>query len=571
MLLFTAIFIFFAVFYNAHIGYIEELQVFIPDWNHISAYFDKPAAFSSLTGDFITQFYCFPVAGAVLITISLILLWYVSRVSLTRLSKNDHVLISFLPVVAAWAALCDHAYPLSNILSVIFSLAAALAITAIGKSTVRLIVSVVTLPLLYAVAGTSFFITIVFIFVFELSGGRRNIINVTAALITGAVVPLLLKDAYLLTAEQAYGYLSEMRKDMFPVDYMPLAAVVAVFILVSLLPGRSPGKPAFSIATALLIAAIAVAAVTYSASFDTERILRLDREARKDNWGKVLELSEKYGMRNSLASYYTNMALSKAGIMPDELMHHYQPAATGLFIPVNADGNYLTITLSNEVHWHLGDVNSAQHSALLGMIFSPRSQNSRLLKRLAEINIVNGEYEAAAKFLRVLEKTWFHSRWAKEMEKLTFDEGLRGSASWIREKRSVIPANDLLRKTEDYVPSLRMLADCNNRNLMAVNYLLGFHLLSKNLDAFAEDFKKYWQPGNRVIPGVYQEAILIRIASGAESREAYRSYMFSPEKVSGMAEYMKLYGSGGGDGRILQEKFDKTYWFFYQFARLGSE
>ena len=50
----------------------------------------------------------------------------------------------------------------------------------------------------------------------------------------------------------------------------------------------------------------------------------------------------------------------------------------------------------------------AEHCAMLSMIFSPRNSGSRMIKRLAEINLVNGDDEAALKYLRILDNTHLH-------------------------------------------------------------------------------------------------------------------------------------------------------------------
>lgn len=93
--------------------------------------------------------------------------------------------------------------------------------------------------------------------------------------------------------------------------------------------------------------------------FHQEKILKLDYKASANRWEDIYELSRKYRLRNNIATYYTNMSLARLGLMPEKLMDFYQPAATGLFIPVNASENYLTITFSNEVYWQLGDVSGA--------------------------------------------------------------------------------------------------------------------------------------------------------------------------------------------------------------------
>ena len=55
-----------------------------------------------------------------------------------------------------------------------------------------------------------------------------------------------------------------------------------------------------------------------------------------------------------------------------------------------------------------------EHCAMLSMIFSPRNSGSRMIKRLAEINLVNGDDEAALKYLRILDKTLLHKSWAEK-------------------------------------------------------------------------------------------------------------------------------------------------------------
>ena len=68
--------------------------------------------------------------------------------------------------------------------------------------------------------------------------------------------------------------------------------------------------------------------------------------------------------------------------------------STGFARAVSARGphsTYLTIYAANEVWFALGDMTMAEHAAILGMIFSPHHTGARAVKRLAEINLVNGD------------------------------------------------------------------------------------------------------------------------------------------------------------------------------------
>lgn len=574
-LVFAGCLVFFALFFQYHIYFIEQLQIFIPDLSYVHSYLVKPASLSSWIGDFLTQFYYFKGVGAIIITGSLLILF----ITIKDLIKRFHPAMIFqllllIPVIFGWLALCDPEFPLSGVISLIISVSVTLIYVSIKSGRARLLAGIFLIPFLYCAAGSGLYILTFTGISFELfrSGSKKRLLNSFSLILITTLIPYLLKGHFLLTTAQAYGYLSEMTKTPLFLHYLPMISS-AIVISAVILPLKGIKKIHAHIGLQILvILLILLPGVLTVTSFDLEKILRLDYEARNDRWEKVLSLSERYKMRNNLSAYYTNIALSKLGLMPEELMEHYQPAATGLFIPVNANENYLTITLSNEVYWHLGDVNASQHSALLGMIFSPRARNSRLMKRLVEINIVNGEYAAAEKFITILEKTLFHRGWASDKRKYLFNEQECSGSKWIVDKRAIIPSCDLLKKGDEYVKTLRMLLDNNHDNRMAEDYLLCFHLLSKNVETFAYDFKKYYSPDRGVLlPKVYQEGLLIRIASGAESYETYSNFRFDPALVKSIADYMQLYEQSGGKGAVLQEKYGSTYWFYYHFATMKTE
>jgi hypothetical protein len=446
----------------------------------------------------------------------------------------------------------------------------------------RLIYGAVFVILLYVFAGSSiyvFTITAVFLEIFRAGNPHNNIATriLNAVILIGVTIfiPLDLKDKYLLTTSQAFSYLSEMTKTPGFMQFLP--GIILIFtVLLAFLPFKKNDRQINSLVSLMIqiigLIVIIISGIKLTTDFNLEKILQLDYEASHNNWNKVHDFSRKFEMHNNVSAYYTNMALSKLGLMPEELMEYYQPAATGLFIPVDADENYLTITLSNEIYWQLGDVNASQHSALLGTIFSPRAQNSRLLKRLVEINIVNGQYAVAGKFIGILEKTMFHRKWASEKNKYLFNESECAGSDWITQKRAVIPLKDLLKESNEYVKTLRMLADNHPGNLMAVDYLLCYHLLSKDIDSFEKDFWKYYSSGRSLLlPKVYQEGLLIGIVSGKHSHEEYSRFRFSPEIIKSMAEYTKLFEENKGKGYALQEKYGKTYWFYYHFATMKTE
>ena len=136
-----------------------------------------------------------------------------------------------------------------------------------------------------------------------------------------------------------------------------------------------------------------------------ERLLALDSEMYFGRWEKVRKLLAEEEYRSPFATYYYNLLNAQQRQLPDNLMDYYQPAAQGLFLPVAPSSTYLTIYAANEVWFALGDMTMAEHAAILGMIFSSQHTGARAVKRLAEINLINGDEAAAMKYLRLLQKT----------------------------------------------------------------------------------------------------------------------------------------------------------------------
>lgn len=577
-LFFTGCLLFFGLFYNYHLFFTEQLQVFLLTFDHFTGYLSKPAFLASYTGDFITQFYYLKWGGAVIITGTLILLWFVLKVTLNKITgRRVSFLWPFIPVVLGWIALCELEYPVSNIIALIISVAFTLIYISILSPRARFAAGIILTPLLYVLAGSSFYVLIISGICHEISQRSRPwmFFNSAVLIVPAIFIPLIFRSLYLLTTPQAYTYLSEMTRNPVIWQFFPIIGTIVIVSLMMLFTRKKEGEMRSIILLSvefLVISGLLVSGILLHSDFTMEKILRLDYESSRGRWEEVRELADKYDMHNNFSAYFSNMALAKLGLMPDELMKHYQPIATGLFIPVNANENYLTITMSNEVYWQLGDVNASQHSALLGMIFSPRSANSRLMERLIEINIVNGQYAPAEKYIAILEKTMFHRKWADGMKKYLYNESECSKAGWITGKRAIIPSRDLLKKGNEYVMTLRMLADNHPGNRMAVDYLLCYHLLCKDIEGFAGDFDKYFRKESyEILPKVYQEGLMILFAKGERKADRYRSYRFSPATFKAMKEYTDLYAGDTRNRMQIYEKFGKTYWFYYHFATMKTE
>lgn len=297
-------------------------------------------------------------------------------------------------------------------------------------------------------------------------------------------------------------------------------------------------------------------------NFYLEELLALDVNTYFGRWEKVNQLAQK-DWRTGIGSFYYNLSNAMKGELPDKLMSHYQPFSLGLFLPVDPSGNYLSFMAVSELWFQLGDMTMAEHSSILGMISTRDHRSARMLKRMAEINLINGDGEAAMKYLRMLQKTWKYRTWA---EQRIPGQQTPAVQQWLEHKRQYIPKSDTLRASADARRSLRHLLKSNPDNLMAYHYLLCYELLNKDIASFVEDFV----PGKTLPSRLYHEAILIHLIrqNGNLTEDDFKTYQFTPEVLQDFQDYTRIYEQNQGNGAALQAKYGQTYWFYFHFATM---
>lgn len=59
----TGLFVFFAFFYNHHLHFAGQIQLFLLTGDYFITKMSMPGGFSGYLGEFLTQFYYLPLAG----------------------------------------------------------------------------------------------------------------------------------------------------------------------------------------------------------------------------------------------------------------------------------------------------------------------------------------------------------------------------------------------------------------------------------------------------------------------------------------------------------------------------
>lgn len=573
VILMLACFVFFRFAYQYHLFFIEQMQLFMLSLHHFLSYFEKPAALSGYLGDFLVQFYYLRGGGAIVITLVLTVVWLLSHnIIKTFATKNSWNLLSFTPALSLAILHLDIRYPLSYTISFLLTLLLLwVYISTKGKKGRTYIFATVAFLGFWLVgfASTFFFIPAL---LHETINKRRSRLHRMALPVLfsalALVTPFTLRLYFALTPTQLFTYPITDESASF------LLLTPFLFFLLTLLLHSAVAKAQKVVAITaqtLIIGTLVLSGGYFRANFDLEKTLSIDSELYFNNIARAAHLSKKHNLKSSAGAYYHNLIHAMGESMPDYFAEGNQTGVKGLFLPVDYQQNYITITFSNEVFYYLGDVNASQHFALLGTIFSPKQQSSRLMRRLVQINIINGEYRLADKYLKMLEKTLFHSKWAKQIKPLITDEALRNKSLWITQKRRLLPNSMQIKKSNDHETTLRLLLEANPENTMALDYLLCYYLMQKNLNAFLEVYaKQIKQYSNRPIPKIYQQALLICHAQNPENA-IWAIVKTDSTLLREFSRYTDQFEQYKGNGAYLKSEFDNTYWFYYHYASGNEE
>lgn len=276
----------------------------------------------------------------------------------------------------------------------------------------------------------------------------------------------------------------------------------------------------------------------------SERLLGICLAADRGDWDKVLEMTSP-DRSNTLETYFHNLACAMKGCLADSLMHYYQPFSRGLFLTVDEMTSPFVIAQSGEVWYRLGAMTMAEHSAMLALAFSPAKTGPKFLRRLADINFINGDSEAVLKYERIL---GYRPEWTPDKLQI----------------RSFIARTDTVHLAKDFRSLLKLLIRSNPDNAAARDYLLCLDLLEKDIDAFVKDYGADG-PSSRL----YEEAALIYLCgSGTTSSDLLSRFHVGEETLREFIDFTHIFESAEGDRRIPLEKYRHTYWYYYKFATL---
>ena len=559
-----AIYCFFALKYPYHLHFQEQYQLFESTWEYFCGVAAVPGGLADWIGRFLTQFCYYAPAGAVILALLLcsvqLLTWAVCR----RKTLTMYAL-SFAPVIPLIAFYCDENALYGGAVALALSLACAVICALVHKDRVRRFIEAVLIPLVYMACGP---LAVVFVLVTIINeffrSGLKALPYAFVALALAALCPVAASRIFPYPLERLYLGVHYYRYHNILPGMLWIAGLCSVLVAVCGGIWKKNQYPKRQMLTGSLVfvilAAIGTGLTFKAADWSKEEWMRYDFMVRMEMWNRIMMSADQKNPDNPMTVSCLNLALSKSGRMSDHQFEYFQNGPEGL-LPGFVRNSTSPVS-TGEIYWHLGMVNTAQRFAFEAQEAIPDFQkSSRLYKRLVQTNIVNEDWDIARKYLKSLKNALFYRSWAKETEAL-LDSGkiFEKQPDLARARELRLKEHDFLFSDTEMDSMLGLLRVENPSNDMALDYLMSWCLLRKDLDRFVECISMVTAPS---MPKTYQEALLLRWVLTHNDFEGLPPYI-SRAYAQRISQFITDSRAGKTEDQMRRDYGD-TYWFYYYY------
>jgi hypothetical protein len=574
----TGSLLFFSFFYYHHLWQREQLQLFLTSPAYFLKCISSQGGFSIWLGEFFTQFLSVPFAGAVIISVLLLLLQKSAEKLLAGISENKNLAIfSLLPSLDYFFLLTQQYYYLSGLTGLILSvIASAYYVKGFsGKS--RIAVGILLIAALYWLTGAAFLVFAFNIIICELvtafkhrgqSSLKSAIMTAGCYLAAALIVPLIARK-FIITDTLLQSYISEAYytvRIFLPLPLiLELALVPLLLVVQAIIPDNLPHRKMILVNVVFTVAAAGLifCGFRYSADFREEREMAYENMTCNREWNKIVKYAERHKPEDQKSMVAVNLALAETGQLPEK-MFQFSQGKNSLFMDYVRKG--MTPFVAGDTYYFLGLVNFAQMFAVETIESTVDAKLPvRSVKRAAETYLLNGQYDVARKYLTLAKHTLFYRKWAEKYLDL-IDSGKNITDDPVlKSEKELMPDHDFFYDYQKMDVALKYLLISNPGNTLAAEYLMAHYLLNKDFDGFLQNLGILKRINSGNLPVVCQEAIAYILTRMPEAQPELQAMVTDPAVIERLQAYARMFSTSRQDTLKMKKEFGGTYWYYLHY------
>ncbi|MDR1102693.1 MAG: DUF6057 family protein [Tannerella sp.] len=579
---FVCITVFMQIVYRYDLMYREQLQLFLFTTPYALETVMQPGGLSLYAARFSVQFFLLPVAGPLITALLAVAAGLLTHAVLDRINRSAiNYMFGAVPVCFVIALHIDYNYNMQGTVAILFMLFALLVYTGIRRRWRRFVAGLLLIPTLYFVAGAIFSLFTLLALLWEfLKCKPRNdsvLLYIPVAALIGFLSLYAGSKGHLkfIMMPDAYYHIKLQSMTL----YCLWLSFPAIILLQQLTAAFAKRLPVFRFPLAAMLAATAIVAFLLLYKQHDKRLMpektRQDYFLRNCMWDRIIETfnadKSDIAMMNVL-----NLALAQKGLLGDKMFAYGQDGHQTLICEYDRS-HILAITLS-DIYYHIGDIGSAQRYAMEGMTASYQYGNVRLLQRLAETNLLFGEYRAAEKYVAMLEQTLFYRTKGREYHRMLYNDNAVERDSVLGFKRKSLIHDDKYALSYSTSDLFEQLAISNPSCSLPVQYLLAMRLANREMNVFRTLLDKYY--GTEILPSLgknQQEAVMVMAMDDPASRTKYGVSRRTADRFISFSRKMEISRllTGAEEKaevrKEIRQLFGDTCWYYLLFTDSGKK
>lgn len=569
-ILFILSFLYF-LFPARHITAFQEEQfLFLFTSEYLNEFITVPGGLLVYSGKFLMQFYAFPVTGALILSVTLILPVILTRSILKKTGISPAMLIPLSVLPGCLLILMQNQYFHTMEYNLGFSF-----ILLYFLLTLRLrkfYLNILLFPLLYYIAGAFAFLFAGIDVVYSITHekGLKRLYNPLPLILLAIVIYFLSGSVFLYPRESLLTWpLPLVNEPAHNVYFAVLAFYLVLLPLVSktvhLKKFSSRGIRYTALISSVFI--IILSGLLLNRMYDSGivSVIKIQNSAHKGNWDEVIRIYESTPTDNLVSKYFYNTALSENGLLCEKLFAAGQNFGTQSFILPWGDQH-----LERGAYFFLsaGLVNEAQRWAYEEMVVYGKRPHNMLM--LIKTSLLNKDYGMAEKYIGIMKRTAFYRDVAGKYEKMLKSNELILSDPELGSIAGIMPSKGFFIYMETPEDNLPLLFDANQGNKRAFEYMMSWLLLEKDVETVLSNLHLMEGLGYTRIPTPIEEAIMIYYNTQRKFPEMGR-LTISRETLVRFDQYFNAFvqarNLSGAVQETMKQRFGNTFWYYYHFQK----
>ena len=565
LIFFLIPFIYFVFFAGYIFFYQEKSFLFLTSVDFLKENLHQPGGLLLYLGKFLSSFYYFPVAGALIVSVIICLTVFFSAAVIRFIACNSLKFLPFLIGILLFYLQTNYQYKLFNSLGLLLQIAAFYFVIKYLKSWLAIGIA----PILYLVTGG--FSLVYFLMIslyFILSGEKSGWIKVALLWLLNLLV-FYISEEYLF-------YQSVKTLLLFPFTTEDTGLQVYAFacetVLVSFIPlfvrikiRAKLFKRNWVPDLVLLILAAGVLTGMAFQRFDlkTKKYFDVEKLFYNNKPEEVIAYNLANPSNNILTNFLNNIALCETDKLND-LLFHFAQSNDGktLFLKWEMIGEILK--RGGYFYYTIGMINEAHRWAYENMVMNGITPEG--LKMLIKTELINGNHIMAARYVSELKNTFFYKKDAGKYEKLLFRDDKVDSDPDLGDKRKIKLKKDFFVVTNDPLINIERILATDSLNKKAFDYKMAYLLLKKDYAGIAKEVPGILRFYNSRIPVHIEESLVV-------FKELKNSGLQFPGILNinlntefAFRQYLEIFQKYNNDPKMaepaLRKQFGKTFWYY---------